>query len=304
VDATTIWALRKPVVSAWRKLVGFMGAWTVEPIFRQAHDHHVALRHWQRRWVELADGIEYKLHTRTGFDETGHAEQSILIRNSGNVQVDDMKFCVEARLGIMSYQVPLTVYRLQPGRVAKLVLTGLPVEDLFIHEERIYQTYESIQVYPVQVERDRHIEVYATPGIVLDPTHNDLLNGEWKRWNGRLYNTKALADARRENLLRLSYSLCGRHGLIGFDVGTLLAQALRTKRYRNVPGVLMFGLASSRPILNLILWTRLLLRIERVAFECDASMAAATEHVMHKGQSAGPVRVVSLEGTSMTREGY
>ena len=204
----------------------------------------------------------------------------------------------------MSYQIPLTVYRLQPGRVAKLALTGLPVEDLFVHEEGIYETYESIQVYPVRVVRDRHIEVYATAGIVQHPTHNDFLNGEWKRWNGRLYNTKALADARSDNLIHLSYSLCGRHGLIGFDAGTLLAQALRTRRYRNVPGVLMFGLASSRPILNIILWTRLLLRIERITFECDASMAAAAEHVMHKGRSAGPVRVVSLEDASMTRDGY
>lgn len=304
MDATTIWALRKPLVWVWRKLVGLMGAWTVEPIFRQAHDHHVAIRRWQQRWVELAEGVEYKLLTRSGFDEAGHAEQSILIRNSGTVQVDDMKFCVEAKLGNLSYQVPLAVYRLQPGRVAKLALTGLPVEDLFVHEERIYQTYESIQVYPVQIVRDRHIEVYATAGIVWHPTHDDLLNGEWKRWNGRLYNTKALADARRDNLLRLSHSLCGRHGLIGFDVGTLLAQALRSRRYRNVPGVLKFGLASSRPVLSMILWTRLLLRIERIAFECDASMAAATEHVMHKSQSAGPVRMVPLEGASMTREGY
>lgn len=91
MDATTIWSLRKPLQWVWRKLVVLAGAWTVEPIFRQAHDYHLSLRRWQQRWVELADGVEYRLQTRSSFDEDGKAEQSVWIRNSGTVFIDEVR---------------------------------------------------------------------------------------------------------------------------------------------------------------------------------------------------------------------
>jgi hypothetical protein len=298
MDATMIWSLRKPLQWVWRKVFGLLGAWTVEPIFRQAHDYHIALRRWQRRWVELTNGVEYKLHTRSSFDEGGNAEQSVWIRNAGKSVVDEIRFCVEAKLGSFSYQVPLTAYRLRPGCTARLALLGLPLQDLAVHENRVFSTYESLHIYPVRIVRDHQVEVYSTDGIAWHPTHDDYLNGEWKRWNGHLYNLKAIADSRRDNFLRLAHSLYGRHGFFGLDAPTLLAQALRTRRYRRVPGVLMFALVSCNPVLNAILWTRLLLRIERIAFECDPATTAATEHVLHKGDGARPVRVINLNAAS------
>lgn len=294
MDATMIWALRKPLVWAWRKLKGLIAAWTVAPIFRQAHEYHIALRRWQRRWIELANAVEYKLHTRSSFDEGDNAEQSIWIRNTGKVIVDEIHFCVEAKLGSFSYQVPMAAYRLKPGHTARLALLGLPLQDLSFHQNRVLATYESVHVYPVRIMRDHQGEFYSTDGIAWHPTHDAYLNGEWRRWNGRLFNIKAIAASRRENFLRIAHSLCWRHGLIGMDFATLLAQVLRTRRYRRLPGVLMFALVSSDPVLSAILWTRLLLRIERISFECDPATASATEHVLHKGKSARPVRVVPL----------
>jgi hypothetical protein len=301
LDTSIIWSLRKPLQWAWRKLVVFAGARTVEPIFRQAHDYHISLRRWQRRWVELADGVEYQLHTCSSFDEDNNAEQSIWIRNTGEVIVDEMHFCVEAKLGSFSYQVPLSAYRVRPGCTARLALIGLPLKDLIVHEERIFPTYESIQVYPMRIARDHHVELYSTDGIVWSPSHGDYLDGGWKRWDGRLYNVKAIADARYENLVRLAHSLCWRHGFFGMDIATLIAQALRARRYRRLPGLLMFALISSGPVLNAILWTRLLLGIERIAFECDPATTAATEFVLNKGQSARPVRLTNSNPASSNR---
>lgn len=294
MEPTVIWSLRKPLQWIGRRLVGLAGAWTVEPIFRQAHDYHVALRRWQRRWVELADGVDYKLHTRSSFDEGSNAEQSVWIRNTGKAVVDEIRFCVEAKVGNFSYQVPLAAYRLRPGYTTRLTLPGLPLQDLAVHEDRIISTYESLHIYPVRIERDHQAEIYSTDGIALHPTYGDFLNGQWKRWNGQLYNLKAISDARRENLFRLAHSLSGRHGFVGLDAGTLLAQAFRAKRYWRVPGVLMFALVSCDPVLSVILWTRLLLRIEKIAFESDDATTAATEHVQRKGAGARPVRVVPL----------
>jgi hypothetical protein len=299
MDATIIWSLRKPLLWVWRKLAGLMGAWTVEPIFRQSHDYHIALRRWQQRWVELADGVEYKLLTRSSFDGDETAEQSVWIRNSGETVIDEVQFCVDAKLGRVSYQVPLAVYRLQPGCLARLTLNGLPLQDLMVDQNAILTTYESVQVYPVRIVRNRQLEIYEDAGIAWHPTHDDFLNGEWQRWNGRLYNTKAIAESRRENRLRLAHFLCWRYGLLGFDAGTLLGQALRTRCYRSLPGVLMFGLVTSNPVINLVVWTRLLLRIERIAFECDPAMAAATEHVLHKGGSARPRRVLPFDALAV-----
>lgn len=298
MDATMVWSLRKPVMWVGSKLLALTGAWTVEPIYRQAHDYHLALRDWQRRWVEMADGIEYKLHTRSSFDEGETTAQSIWIRNTGNAFVDEVHFCVEAKLRSLSYQAPLTVYRLRPGCTAKLSVQGLPLEDLAIHENRIFATYESLHIYPVRVIRNNRIEVYSTEGIAWHPTHDDVLNGEWKRWNGRLYNTKAIADACREHLMRLAYTFCGRHGFYDIDASQLISQALRRRRYRRIPGMLVFALASSKPVLSAIVWTRLLFRVERISFECDASMLAAREYVLRKGESARPVRTECLNGAS------
>lgn len=296
MEPTMIWAIvRKPLHWVGSKLLGLAGAWTVGPIFRQAHDCHVALRRWQRRWVELADGVEYKLHTRSSFDEGSNAEQSVWIRNTGKDVVDEMRFCVEARLGNFAYQVPLTAYRLRPGSTSRLTLHGLPLQDLTVHEDGIISAYESLHVYPVRIERNHQAEIYSTDGIARHPTYGDYLDGQWKRWNGRLYNLKAISDARRETLFRLAHSFSGQHGFIALDAGTLLAQVLRAKRYRRLPGVLMFALVSRDAVLNVILWTRLLLRIEKIVFECDDATAAATEHVQDKGNGARPVRIVPLQ---------
>lgn len=295
MEPTVIWSLRKPLQWVGRKLINLAGAWTVEPIFRQAHDYHVALRRWQRRWIELAVDVEYKLHTRSSFDEGSHAEQSVWIRNTGKAVVEEIQFCVEARLGNFSYQVPLAAYRLRPGCMIQLALPGLPLQDLAVHRDHIISTYTSLHIYPVRIERDRQAEIYSTDGIAWHPTYDDFLNGQWKRWNGRLYNLKAIADARRENLFRLAHSLSGRYGFVGLDSRTLLAQALRARRYRRLPCVLTFALVSCDPVLNVILWTRLLLRIEKIAFECDEDTAAATEHVQRKGAGARPVRVVPIQ---------
>lgn len=296
MEPTMIWAIvRKPLHWAGRKLFGLAGAWMVGPIFRQAHDSHVALRRWQCRWVELADGVEYKLHTRSSFDEGGNAEQSVWIRNTGKDVVDEMRFCVEARLGNFSYQVPLVTYRLRPGCIARLTLQGLPLQDLMVHKGDIISSYESLHIYPVRIERNHQAEIYATDGIARHPGYGDYLDGHWKRWDGRLYNLKAIADARRDTLFRLAHSFSGRHGFIALDAGTLLAQVLRARRYRRLPGVLMFALVSREAVLNVILWTRLLLRIEKIVFECDDAAAAATEYVQGKGNGARPARIVPLQ---------
>lgn len=297
MDATLIWSLRKPFMWVWRKLVGLLGAWTIKPILRQAHEHHLALRRWQKRWVELAAGFEYKLLTHSPFDEDANREQSIWIRNTRNKVIDEMHFCVEAKLGKASYQVPLALYRLAPGCMARLALHGLPLESLTVHKEEIFSSYESIQVYPVRIVYLQQTEVYATSGIVWHSTYNDFLNSEWKRWDGRLYNVSAIAESRRELSMRLAHRLCWRHSLLGMDISGLLEQALRHRRYRRLPGVLALALASSKPVLTTIVWTRLLLRVERIAFECDQAMTAATEHVLHKGESARPVRVLSQDVT-------
>ena len=97
--------------------------------------------------------------------------------------------------------------------------------------------------------------------------------------------------------MRLAYWLCCRHGLLGMDVSGLLEQALRRRRYRRMPGALALAFVSSTPVLNTIVWTRLLLRIERIAFERDPAMTAATEHVLNKGMSARPARVLSPNAT-------
>jgi hypothetical protein len=283
-----------------RKLLALAGAWTVEPIYRQSHEYHIALRNWQCRWIEMTDGIEYKLHTRSSFDEGGTTAQSVWIRNAGITLVDEIHFCVEAKLGRLSYQVPLTVYRLRPGCMAKLAVQGLPLQDLAIQENKIFATYESLHIYPVRIVRNHRVEFYSTDGTAWHPTHDDILNGKWKRWNGRLYNTKAISEARREVLLRLAHAYCGRYGFFDIDASRLFSQALRTGRYRRVPGLLIYALASSGPMLSIIIWARLLLRIERISFECDASMLAAQEYVMHKGEGARPIRTVSLDDASRT----
>lgn len=294
MDATTIWSLRKPLMWAGRKLLALAGAWTVEPIYRQAHDYHLELRNWQLRWVEMADGIEYKLHTRSSLDESDTTAQSIWIRNTGNAFVDEVHFCVEAKLGSLSYQVPLTAYRLKPGCMAKLLVQGLPLQDLAIHDNRIFASYESLHIYPVRIMRDHRIEAYSTEGTAWHPTHDDILNGEWKRWNGRLYSTKAISEARRDHFLRLAHAFCGRYGFFDIDASRMISQALRTRRYRRIPGMLVFALTTSKPVLSSIVWTRLLLRIERISFDCDASMLAAREYVLHKGEGARPVRTEYL----------
>jgi hypothetical protein len=242
----------------------------------------------------LADGVEYKLHTRSSFDESSNAAQVVWIRNTGTAVIDEIQFCVEAKLGKFSYQVPLAAYRLKPACMTQLILSGLPTQGLTIHKDRIISTYDSLHIYPVRIERDYYAEIYSTDGIGWHPTYNDYLNGQWKRWNGQLYNLKAIPDARRDNLFRFAHSLGGRHGFVGFDACTLLAQAFRTGRYRRVPGILMFALVSWYPVLNVILWTRLLLRIERIAFESDDATTNATEYVQHKRGGARPIRVIKL----------
>ncbi len=299
MDLATIMSLRKPLTWAGRKLLALAGALTVEPIYRQAHQHHLALKNWQRRWVEMADGIEYRLHTRSSFDE-GNTDQFIEIRNAGKTFIDEIQFCVEAKLGSLSYQVPLGVHRIRPGCTVIRAMHELPLQDLSIHENRIFATYESLHVYPVRIVRHHRIETYATDGIAHHPTHSDFCNIEWKRWNGRLYNTKVIADAFCENLIRLKHTFCGRYGFYDIDASRLISQALRAKRYRRIPGMLVFALASSKPILSTIVWTRLLLRIERLSFECDASMLAAQEYVLNKGEGARPVRTESLDDAYRT----
>lgn len=298
MDASMIWALRKPITWLWRKLVSLTGAWTVEPIYRQAHDYHLELRNWQLRWVELADGVEYKLITRSRFDEGENTEQSIWIRNSTTTLLNEIHFCVEAKLGNLSYQVPLVAYRLRPGCVARLALLSLPLEDLTVHHKRVFATYDSLQVYPVRIVRDDLIETYSTDGTVWHPSYDDILNGEWRRWAGRLYNVTAIADTRRDNFVRLAHVLCWRHGLWGTEAVSLLAQAWRTKRYRRLPGVLLFALLDHGPVLDMINWVRLLLRIDRIVFESDAATLAASEYVLHKGESARPVRTLAINAAS------
>lgn len=300
MDATMFWVVRKPLLWIWRKLVGLLGAWTVEPILRQSHDHHVALRRWQRRWVELAEGLDYKLLTRSSFEESGNAEQSIWIRNSSQTNIEEIHFCVDAKLGSASYQVPLAAYRLQPGCMARLALPGLPLQDLAVHEDGVFVTYDSVQVYPVRIVRGDKLEIYSTGGIAWHPTHDDYLNGEWKRWNGRLYSLKALADARHEYAMKLAHALCWQHGLFGMDAASLMAQALQARRYGRLPGVAAFAVLSRGSVLKLMHWTRLLLRVERIRFECDPAMAAATEHILKRGKSARPTRVLHLDPSGPT----
>lgn len=295
MDAALLWSIRKPIAWVWKKLAALLGRWTVEPIYRQSHEYHVALRRWQKRWVEMADAVEYKLHTRSSFDGDGLGEQSIWIRNSGVTVIDEIHFCIEAKHGNLSYQVPQSVYRLRPGCIARLALPGLPLQDLFVRNDGIFSTYESIQVYPVRIERNCQTEMYSTNGAVWDPTHDDVLNGEWTLWNNRLFSIKAIGDARREYFLRLGHTLCWRHGLFGFDAGTLLTQAIRRRHFQSLAGAVIFTILTWRPILKAIHWTRLLLRIERIDFELDPSMAAASEYVMHKGESAAPSNVIRRE---------
>jgi len=298
-----IWSLRKPVMWVWRKLVGLVGAWTVAPIFRQAHDYHLAVRRWQRRWAELAENVEFQLHTRSSFDEDNNGEQSIWIRNSGQVLIDEVHFCVEAKLGSVSYQVPLAVYRLKPGCKAKLALVGLPLQDLIVHNDQVYTTYDSISTYPVRIIRNHHMEIYSTDGVSWHPTYGDYLNGEWRRWDGRLYNIKAIDELRRENFFRLAHSLCGRHGLFGLEFELLLKQTMRSRKYRRLPGVMIFALISYKPILNAIVWARLLLRVERIVFERDPATDKATEHVLNKGHGDRPVKVILIDAGRTAIEG-
>jgi len=290
-----IWSLRKPILWVWRKLVSLMGAWTIAPIFRQAHDYHVSVRRWQLRWRELAENVEFQLHTLSSFDEDSNGKQSIWIRNSGQVLIEEVHFCVEAKLGSVSYQVPLAAYRLNPGCKAKLALAGLPLQDLIVHNDQIYTTYDSISTYPVRIIRNHQVEIYSTDGMAQHPTYDDYLNGEWRRWDGRLYNIKAINDSRRENFFRLAHSLCLRHGLFGLEFNMLLEQTMRSRCYRRLPGVMIFALISYKPILNAIVWARLLLRVERIVFECDPAMEKATEHVLDKGNGARPVKVILMD---------
>lgn len=290
-----IWSLRKPILWVWRKLVSLAGAWTVAPIYRQAHDYHVSLRRWQRRWTELTENVEFQLHTRSSFDEDNNGEQSIWIRNSGQVFIDEVHFCVEAKRGSVSYQIPLAAYRLHPGCKAKLALVGLPLQDLIVHNDQVYTTYDSISTYPVRIIRNNQMEIYSTDGVARHPTYDDHLNGEWRRWDGRLYNIKAIDESRRQNFFRLAYSLCGRHGLLGLEFNMLLKQTMRSRDYRRIPGVMIFALISYKPILNAIVWVRLLLRVERIVFERDPAMDMATEHVLDKGRGARPARVIPID---------
>lgn len=292
MDASMFWALRKPLMWAWRKIISLLGRWTVAPIYRQAHEYHCALRQWQRRWVELANNVEYKLYTFSSFDEVENAEQSILIRNCGHSIIEEVHFCVEARLSTFSYQVPLTAFRLRPQCTVILNLAGLPLQDLMIRNENIVPTYESIQVYPVRIVRNRQTEIYSTGGRQCHPSHDDHLNGDWVRWEGKLLNIKAIADERGEVLIRLAHRLCWRHGLYWMDIGALLSQAIRRRKFARLPGVLAFAVLSTKPCLNAVLWIRLLLRLDRIKFEDDPAMKEASEYVLHKGESAGPVRVI------------
>lgn len=171
----------------------------------------------------------------------------------------------------------------------------MPLEDLIIHNDRVYPTYDSVSTYPVRIIRNHQVEIYSTDGMAQYPTYDDHLNGEWRRWDGRLYNIKAINELRREIFFRLAHFLCLRHGLFGLEFNMLLEQAMRSRRYRRLAGVMIFALLSYKPILNAIVWTRLLLRLERIVFECDPAMEKATEHVLDKGNGARPVKVILMD---------
>ncbi|MDQ1925118.1 hypothetical protein [Massilia pseudoviolaceinigra] len=290
---SAILALRKPFLWAGRKILAFAGAYTVQPIYQHSHEHYLAVRRWQRRWTEMAPDIEYLLACQSTFSKEDHPEQYILIRNVGTTVVEKINLCVEAKCGILLYQDALTAYGIQPGQPVRLLLPNQPFEELIFQEDSISASYDSRQVFPLNIVRNNKIEIYRGGAHARHPGFNDS-TGHWKRWRGRLYNMNAIVEARRDLMLHIASSLCWKYGLVSMEPTTLASQAMRSRQYLRLLGVVAFAIAKCNPVLNTILWAKLLLRRERLVFELDGDMVAATKYVMDKGKSSRPVRVVDL----------
>ncbi len=269
-----LWSLRKPLIWLGGKIGRLLAHRTIERVLREAHQYHLDLRSWQRRWVALTDDVEYRLETLSAFEANDHDQPIIWVRNSGTTVIDELQLSVEARRGGVVLQNPLVVRHLSPGKLFPCRLPNFPLEKLSVHKGEIVASYDSFAVYPVRLARNECIEEFAYRAVEWHPSYDDTLNGKWLRFRGRLYNTKAINDYRHECRQRIFFKLCWRHGFPGTPARQLLCGALTWS-----------------PLLNAFVWTSLLVGRKRIEFAMDESMRQATKFILGKDRVARPVRV-------------
>ncbi|KVU09312.1 hypothetical protein WK62_05970 [Burkholderia ubonensis] len=286
--------LKWPLKGIWgmlRWMGGILGAMTIRPVLEQAHRYHLDLRRWQRRWKELTRGVDTQLLTASPYTRDYRDVSYLLVRNSGESMIDELLLCAEAQNGKLKYQESIHLFRLEPGDVFKVILPRFPLETLWAEEGGIYTSYESTEVFPIRLTRDGQVEEFAAIARRYFPTHTDQLNPDWQRWGGKLYNTRVLEEAKRDLNIYWAHRLCGQYGLPGFNAKVLLEEMLSRRRYRNLPGVLLYALMANRWTLSLAIWTPLVLRRKRLEFVIDDDMRRATEYVLCRGEGARPIRI-------------
>ncbi|MBC8726813.1 hypothetical protein [Paraburkholderia sp. UCT2] len=286
--------LKWPLKGIWcvlRWLGRALGAVTIQPVLEQAHLYHLDLRKWQRRWTELTRGVDTQLLVASPYTRDYRGASYLLVRNSGESAIDELLLCAEAQNGKLKFQEFIHLFRLEPGDVFKATLPGFPLETLWADEDGIFASYESTEVFPIRLARDGNVEEFKPAALRSSPTHVDALNPGWQRWDGKLYNTRALEGAKQDLNIHLAYRFCGQYGLPGLNAKVLREEVLSCRRYWNLPGVLLYTLMANRWMLSLAIWTPLVLRRKRLKFVLDDDMRRATEYVLFRGEGARPIRV-------------
>lgn len=276
----------------WNQCIGFI----IRPVLRQSHQQWLNQRRWQMRWVELIDGVHYKLHLASIVDEPADEESWILIRNAGDTTLTELNVFVEAKRGELVWQEPITLHRLPPGRIAVVKLIQLPIENLRIASDGgIYGAYESFGVHPLNVIRKQCREEYESYALPWHPTYYDLLNGSFFWWNRRRYELSAFKEAQRELLLKLRYHLVGFNELGFAGAGALLIHAVKRRQWRRLPAIALFGGLSQSWLLALRVWVSVILG--RITLT-QPLPEEAREHVIRMARGCHPKRIVPIQSQS------
>lgn len=283
-----------PVKLTWAVLrwIGYaLGSQTIAPVLKQSHQYHLDMRRWQARWTELARGVDIKLMTASLSTRDYRETTYLLIRNSGDSLIDELQLCAEAQRGKLKFQETIHLHRLEQGDVFKVMLPSFPLEELWTTKFGAHASYESTEIFPTRLTRENQIEEYSPHAMHCYPTHDDILNGRWQRWRGKLYSTKAIEDDMHELKMRLAWRFCGQFGLLGWHAGELFYDALCRRPYRCLHLVAMYALLTHRWILLSAVWTPLILRCRTLEFVFDEGLQPASNLVFRRGEGARPIRV-------------
>lgn len=83
---------------------------------------------------------------------------------------------------------------------------------------------------------------------------------------------------------------CGRFGLVGWNPWDFFGDVVEYRRYRYLPGVILYSALSSRWALTTAVWVPLIFRRRKLAFELDDDMRRASEYAFRRGKGARPIQ--------------